>query len=256
MDFIFKVDQNLFSTIQLFIYIVFGFTFFYLEISKKFQLSYSKFNTTGKVRPKIPMFLIYFIPFIIITYLYTFDLNSNSIYHKYLFISIILHFGKRSLEVLFLHKYSGNLSIFTSILITLAYSSIVVSIHETVSLNTSLEMLKENFLITTYFGFSLFLIGEAFNLYHHILLAKLRKDSSGYKVPVGGLFSFVNCPHYFSEIVAWLGISIMSRYQIVYGLSFVMSAYLIARSLNTTKWYNENIPSFPKERKSIIPFIL
>jgi very-long-chain enoyl-CoA reductase len=117
-------------------------------------------------------------------------------------------------------------------------------------------MLKENYLLTTYLGFGLFLLGEISNLYHHILLTNLRKETLEYKIPSGGLFPLINCPHYLSEIIAWLGIAIMSRYQLVYGLSFVMSAYLVARSINTTNWYQEKIPSFPKERKSIIPYLI
>ena len=256
MNFLFKDDQTLFSTLRLLFYILFGCFFYYLEFTKKFQLSYSKFNSKGKIFPKFPMFFIYFIPLLSYTLLYSLTPFSSSPYHFYLFVAIVIHFSKRCLEVLFLHKYSGNLSLITSILITLAYSSIAVSIHESVNLLTSAEMLKENYLLTTYLGFGLFLVGEISNLYHHILLTNLRKETLEYKIPSGGLFPLINCPHYLSEISAWLGIAIMSRYQLVYGLSFVMSAYLVARSINTTNWYQEKIPSFPKERKSIIPYLI
>ena len=108
-----------------------------------------------------------------------------------------------------------------------------------------------------YFGFSLFLLGQISNLYHHILLRKLRNNAvKEYKIPQGGLFSFVNCPHYLSEIVAWIGIAIMTKYLIVFGLTFVMASYLVGRSINTTRWYKEKIPNFPVDRKSIIPFVI
>lgn len=52
-----------------------------------------------------------------------------------------------------------------------------------------------------YFGFGVFLIGQGSNFYHHILLTRLRSNESReYKIPEGGLFSLVNCPHYLSEI--------------------------------------------------------
>ena len=256
MNLIFKEDLNLFSTIKLIFYILFGLTFFYFEYSRKFQLSYSKFNLTGKISPKLPMFFIYFIPLIIFNYLYVFSTNLIVSYHFFIYLSITIHFMKRCLEVVFLHKYSGKISLITSALITTAYSSIVISIHEVVNLTTTSEMLKEDYMVTTYIGFTLFLVGEISNFYHHVLLSLMRKNNLEYQIPGGGLFPFINCPHYLSEIIAWLGISIMSRYQLIYGLSFVMSAYLVARSINTTKWYMKKIPSFPSERKSIFPFIL
>ena len=108
-----------------------------------------------------------------------------------------------------------------------------------------------------YIGFLFFILGQSSNLYHHILLSKLRSgDTKEYKIPEGGLFSLVNCPHYLSEIIAWIGIAIMSKYLIVYGLVFIMSSYLFARSINTSRWYQEKIPNFPTNRKSILPFLL
>jgi hypothetical protein len=256
MNIIFQEDITLFSSLRLIFYIIFGCIFFYLEFSKKFQLSYSKFNSNGKFSPKIPMFFIYFLPLSSYLFLFLMSSNASSLYHVFILLGVGIHFSKRCLEVLFLHKYSGTLSLLTSTMITFAYSSIVVSIHETVNLFTTSEMLKEDYLFTSYFGFGLFLIGQISNLYHHVLLSKLRKNSMEYRIPTGGLFPLINCPHYLSEILAWLGIAIMSRYQLVYGLSFVMAAYLVARSINTTKWYHEKIPHFPRERKSLVPYIL
>lgn len=48
-----------------------------------------------------------------------------------------------------------------------------------------------------YAGVVLFLVGILGNFYHHFLLSKLRvKGDKGYKIPKGGLFSLVICPHY------------------------------------------------------------
>ena len=50
----------------------------------------------------------------------------------------------------------------------------------------------------------MFAVGSAGNLYHHHLLASLRKGGdTGYKVPMGGLFELVAAPHYLFELVAW-----------------------------------------------------
>ena len=57
-------------------------------------------------------------------------------------------------------------------------------------------------------GLALWLGGTLTNLYHHYLLAGLRKggDDTRYVRPTGGLFELCVCPHYFGEIVGWLGV--------------------------------------------------
>ncbi len=257
MSLIFENDLNLISWIRFGFCIFFGLLFFYIEVTKKFQLSYSKFNSAGNLDSKKGMFFIYFLPLLTYLYFYFTTQFIPSTYHKLICIAVTVHFAKRCLEVLFLHRYSGKISILTTALITWAYSSISYSIHESVDRFTKPEMVESNTDLTLYIGFLFFILGQSSNLYHHILLSKLRSgDTKEYKIPEGGLFSLVNCPHYLSEIIAWIGIAIMSKYLIVYGLVFIMSSYLFARSINTSRWYQEKIPNFPTNRKSILPFLL
>lgn len=257
MNVIFESDLNTISWFRFVICLVSGLIFFYFEYTKKFQLSYSKFNSKGDLDSKKGMFLIYFLPLLTYVYFYLKTPNTDALYYKLIFIAVTLHFAKRCLEVLFLHKYSGKISILTTIFITWAYSSIAYSIHESVNTLTSLDMLESGVNGSLYFGFFLFLLGQISNLYHHILLRKLRSGVvKEYKIPEGGLFPYVNCPHYLSEIIAWIGIAIMTKYLIVFGLTFVMASYLVGRSINTTRWYKEKIPNFPSDRKSIIPFVI
>lgn len=131
-------------------------------------------------------------------------------------------------------------------------------IHESVNKMTSQNSLQENsILLSSVLGLALFTAGQAGNLYHHILLRNLRSgEGKEYKIPAGGLFRYVNCPHYLSEITAWFGIAVLSKYLMIYSLAVFMASYLTARSLNTSRWYQEKIPDFPKERKSIIPFLI
>lgn len=257
MSLIFENDLGLVSFFRFFFCILFGSIFFYVEVTKKYQLSYSKFNETGNLDSKKGMFFIYFLPLITYVYFYLHSNFNSTLYQQLIFIAVTLHFAKRCLESLFLHKYSGKISIVTTFFIAWAYSSISYTIHESVNIFTELEKVESDVNISLWIGFSIFLIGQGSNLYHHILLTKLRSGGNKeYKIPEGGLFGLVNCPHYLSEIIGWIGISIMSRYLIVFGLTYIMAAYLVARSINTTKWYQEKIPDYPKDRKSIIPFLL
>lgn len=71
-------------------------------------------------------------------------------------------------------------------------------------------------------GAAVFLVGNALQLHSHALLAALsartssrrsRRSSSGavrYRIPRGGAFEWVSCPHYLAEIVIYLGLALLA----------------------------------------------
>ncbi|XP_043702986.1 3-oxo-5-alpha-steroid 4-dehydrogenase 1-like [Telopea speciosissima] len=167
--------------------------------------------------------------------------------------ALSIHFFKRVLEVLFIHKYSGRMVLDSVILISLSYFISTVSMIYAQHLT---EGIPEPALDLKYVGVALFLVGISGNFYHHYLLSRLREKSDhGYKIPKGGLFNLVICPHYLFEIVGFVGVSFIS--QTVYSFSFTMGTilYLIGRSYVTRKWYLSKFKNFPKEVKCLIPFL-
>jgi very-long-chain enoyl-CoA reductase len=105
-----------------------------------------------------------------------------------------------------------------------------------------------------YPGIALFVVGISGNFYHHRLLSKLRsKNDKEYKVPKGGLFDLVICPHYLFEILGFLGISLIA--QTLYAFSFFVGTtlYLMGRSYVTRRWYLSQFKDFPKDVKALIP---
>ncbi|KAL7109230.1 hypothetical protein ACP275_06G162700 [Erythranthe tilingii] len=118
------------------------------------------------------------------------------------------------------------------------------------------EGLSEPVIDLKYVGIAMFLLGIGGNFYHHFLLSKLREDGEkGYKIPQGGLFALVICPHYFFEILGFLGISCIS--QTLYPLCFTVGStfYLMGRSYGTREWYESKFEDFPKEIKAMFPYI-
>ncbi|KAD2393174.1 hypothetical protein E3N88_40151 [Mikania micrantha] len=105
-----------------------------------------------------------------------------------------------------------------------------------------------------YVGVGLFLIGIIGNFYHHYILANLRKDGEKeYKIPQGGLFDLVICPHYLFEVFAYGGISCIL--QTLYAFAFALGTvfYLTGRSYATREWYMSKFgDKFPKEVKAIV----
>lgn len=237
--------------------LAFGFALFFAEKTGKFQLSYSKFRKGGNMNPRLAMFLIYFPAPIIYTMASMSGGLKNSPYHDALFYCFLFHFGKRCLEILFVHKYSRPMGFGTVLLIGSLYGSIgwtAGTLHSLVSKEVGESSGVIPFLVI---GGIVFAIGQAINLYHHVLLAGLRKEgSTAYIVPDGGLFSKVVCPHYLGEIMAWFGYAAMSGFLPMLGIAFIMSLYLTGRSLRTVSWYKENVSGFPGNRRALIPGIL
>ena len=64
--------------------------------------------------------------------------------------------------------------------------------------------------------------------------------TSHYSIPYGGLFYLVSSPHYFGELLEWIGFCIASNYSLC-SLSFVLwtAANLIPRSIHTHNWYKK-----------------
>ena len=122
-------------------------------------------------------------------------------------------------------------------------------------------------------GLAAFGVGEIGNLYHHYILSTLRKDGpaksnssakkddsfdikANYSVPTGGLFDYVTMPHYFFELVAWLGIACVSQDANVYLVFASMFTYLLTRAKATKVWYLKNVDNYPKSRNVLLPFVL
>uniref|UniRef100_A0A6N2LRL8 3-oxo-5-alpha-steroid 4-dehydrogenase C-terminal domain-containing protein n=1 Tax=Salix viminalis TaxID=40686 RepID=A0A6N2LRL8_SALVM len=157
------------------------------------------------------------------------------------------------LEVLFVHKYSGGMAVGTVITITLGYFT-------TTSITIFALSLTQGFpeppVDLKYLGVVLFLVGIVGNFYHHLLLASLRtKNEKGYKVPKGGLFGRVACPHYFFEILIFLGICFISQTLYSFASTISTVCYLMGRSYATRRWYLTKFDDFPKDVKAIIPYV-
>jgi len=106
-------------------------------------------------------------------------------------------------------------------------------------------------------GIILFLTGFVINKYHDLILIKLRPASgNGYKIPYGGLFKYVSCPNFLGEIISWVGFVLVAFN--LPALSFLIWTLvnLITRARDHHRWYLNEFPEYPKERKAIFPSFL
>ncbi|XP_029285611.1 polyprenal reductase [Cottoperca gobio] len=97
-----------------------------------------------------------------------------------------------------------------------------------------------------------------------VLLARLRTGKSGtvetlaHRVPEGGWFELVSCPHYFAELLIYVSLSLVFG-----GLSltwwlvvlYVLFNQALAAQL-CHELYMSKYESYPRHRKAFIPFVL
>ena len=225
---------------------------------------YSKFSISGekvqsqevRVSGRNGMLVIYS-PALIAMALVASTTKAGDREHAVLNMLLIVHFAKRCLESLFVHRYSGTMPLSTSVFIGIYYTIVAISIA---SLRCVSPQPK-----AAAIGIALFVVGSAGNLYHHWLLARLRPANSTttsktdrvkqYKVPTGGLFDHVAMPHYLFELVAWLGIAVASQHFNAYLAFAAMASYLAGRSVASSRWNVANIPGYPQDRKHLVPGI-
>jgi 3-oxo-5-alpha-steroid 4-dehydrogenase 1 len=106
-------------------------------------------------------------------------------------------------------------------------------------------------------GIILFFTGFVVNKIADEKLRRLRKENpSGYVLPGGWLFNYISSPHYFGEIIEWGGWALATWS--LPGLAFFIFtiANLFPRAVSSHKWYRENFPEYPSDRKALIPFVI
>ncbi|KAK2634510.1 hypothetical protein Ddye_029302 [Dipteronia dyeriana] len=230
----------------------------YAEISGK-HLKYSKFwnqnqSTHTKFSSRFGMLFFYTPSFLAgLASFWLFPHHHHNFRFLLLVSALTIHFFKRIFEVIFIHKYSGSVMVDSGVVISLSY---LISTSIMIYSQYLSQELGEPSIDLKFLGIFLFLVGISGNFYHHYLLSKMRKDGEKeYKIPKGGLFDFVVCPHYLFEILGFVGVSFIS--QNLYALSYAIGVilYLTGRSYATRKWYLSKFEDFPQHVKAIYPYL-
>lgn len=113
-------------------------------------------------------------------------------------------------------------------------------------------------------GFVLFIGASLLQHQSIVLLAGLRTGKSGtvetlaHKVPNGGCFELVSCPHYFAELLIYVSLSLVFRgvsltwwLVVLYVLFNQALAGQLCHDLYISKY-----DSYPRHRRAFIPFVL
>ena len=105
-------------------------------------------------------------------------------------------------------------------------------------------------------GAVIFLVGWWMHVSSDRIVLRLRGPGKPrYAIPQGGLFRWVSSPQYLGEIVQWCGFALMVG--TLAGLAFAVFtvANLLPRAVANHRWYLEQFPDYPADRKRLIPAI-
>lgn len=107
-------------------------------------------------------------------------------------------------------------------------------------------------------GAILFVAGLLINWHSDTILRSLRADgSTGYKIPQGGMFTFVSGANYFGESVEWIGYACLSWNLGALAFAIFTIANVGPRAIQHHRWYKKTFgDAYPSSRKALIPFLL
>ena len=194
---------------------------------------------------------------------------------------LLLHIIRRVYECLYVHQWRStsvmHLSIYVLGLLYYALLPFIFCRFDCGGPQTSYSylLIKVSGLFSRLIQMSIQIASFALCLYaqhqharHHLILANLRRDdpsdkssspsSSTYRLPEGGWFQWVACPHYLAEILFYVGLAGLLQ-DGARGM-VIVAWVVISLTLNawqSQRWYEQKIPGYAKlNRKAIFPYWL
>jgi very-long-chain enoyl-CoA reductase len=167
-----------------------------------------------------------------------------------------VHFLKREFETIFVHRFSSATMPARNIVKNSAHYWILAGF------NIAYWVFRPDAKAATstpnqalvYAGLALFVFGELANLNAHYILRNLRRPGTTERgIPSGFGFSAVTCPNYFFEILAWLGIFLVSQ------LNWSVLLFVAVGGLQMWSWawkkekrYRKEFGDKYKKKRSVI----
>ncbi|CAL5066966.1 unnamed protein product [Urochloa decumbens] len=168
--------------------------------------------------------------------------------------ALAAHFLKRVLEVLFVHRYSGSMPLGTVVQISTCYLLYVI-------MHAGQHAAPQPRPPGPRRRHALPRRARLRRRHRRQLLPpppplEAASGGKGYKIPRGGMFELVACPHYLFEIVAFFGLAMIGQTAFALALAVGTAAFLACRSWETRKWYAAKFEEFPERIRALVPYVL
>ncbi|OJT03365.1 hypothetical protein TRAPUB_6034 [Trametes pubescens] len=160
----------------------------------------------------------------------------------------MLHFFKRELETLFVHRFSHGTMPFTNVFKNPSFAATSPYIRGTIRENPTF----------LWASLAVWLFAELSNLHTHIALRNLRPaGSTARAIPRGYGFALVSCPNYFFETVGWTVIAVMTGSYAAWLFLAVSTYQMVVWAVKKHRNYKKEFgKAYPANRKAMFPFIL
>lgn len=177
---------------------------------------------------------------------------------------VVLHYAKRELETLFVHRFSAETMPLFNIFKNSAHYWLLGGAAIAYFLYHPLYT-APSYLLSDGGGASpilvllatIFLLCEVGNGYSHLLLAGLRPRGTRTRgIPRGFLFEYVSCANYTCELGAWLAFVLLAHC-LTAAVFFVVSfAQIYVWAVKKHVALRKEFPDYPRGRKVLVPFLL
>ncbi|OJJ44034.1 hypothetical protein ASPZODRAFT_18807 [Penicilliopsis zonata CBS 506.65] len=157
---------------------------------------------------------------------------------------LVLHFLKRELETIFVHRFSNaTMPAFNIIKNSGHYWALAgFNIAYWVFRPDAAAAASTQNLPILYAGLALFVFGELANLNAHLVLRGLRRPGTTDRgIPTGFGFSLVTCPNYLFEVLSWVGVWLVS------GLSWSVLFFFVVGGAQMAVWAQKKERRYRKE---------
>ena len=174
-------------------------------------------------------------------------------------ILILLHFLKREIETIFVHRFSNATMPFLNIfknslyywfpgglfLAYLTYSPSAPAAHD----------IQWSLVIP---GVVLYTVGELYTLYCHLYLRSLRSPGTKERrIPTAFGFSWVTSPNYMFEIFAWIGLILITKCWMTAVFLSIGTVYMISWAKKKERNYRKEFgDKYKRKRFAIMPGII
>lgn len=158
-------------------------------------------------------------------------------------VLIVLHFIKRELETIFIHRFSAATMPLRNIFKNSFHYWILSGVNIAAWIYApSSPTAQEATQLLFVSGLVLYILGELANFQVHLDLRKLRSSGGAERgIPHGPLFNLVTCPNYLAETVAWIGIYLVT------GLSWSVLVFLVVSVAQMMIWAKKKELRYRKE---------
>lgn len=228
-------------------------------LSPKDTIDDDKTLTVKDLGPQMGWRTVYIIEYLgplflhpLIFYLYP---NEKSTAQYITLLMVTLHFIKREYETIFVHRFSSETMPFFNLFKNCAYYWLIGGAAlAAVTYSKWYTSTTNHFRI---FAAILYTVSELCNFKTHTILRDLRPaGTTERKIPRGLGFDLVSCPNYLFEILAWIGMSLVTNSIACWAFTAVGAVQMWFWSVKRHRRYKKEFNDYPKGRKILIPFVL